>query len=202
MRRLLLCVPLVAVLAGCPVDLQGWAGMDHQPKALPYRDSPFFADDRVMRQPPPGTVPRSRRGQSRLFLTGREVPDAGSPDAGYLDGVPLPLTRDVVEGGGRFYEIYCATCHGILGDGVSQVARNMALRPPPSLLDLPPYPDGYYYAVISEGYGLMPAYAEKLTPAQRWAVVAYVRALQVSQRARLEDVPPEARPLLLKEGTP
>jgi mono/diheme cytochrome c family protein len=78
----------------------------------------------------------------------------------------------------------------------------MGLRTPPSLLDLPPYPDGHYYEVISEGYGLMPSYAEKLTPEQRWAVVAYVRALQASQRARLEDVPPESLQLLQKEGTP
>jgi hypothetical protein len=208
MRRVLLLVPMVAVLAGCPVDFQGWAGMKQQPKALPYRESPFFADERAMRQPPPGTVPRSRRGQNRLFLTGRlEQPDAGymdggSPDAGYTDEIPLTLTREVVEGGGQSYDIYCATCHGVLGDGASQVARNMGLREPPSLLTLPTYPDGYYFVVISEGYGLMPGYAEKLTPEQRWAVVAYVRALQASQRARLEDVPPEARPLLMKEGTP
>ena len=78
----------------------------------------------------------------------------------------------------------------------------MGLREPPSLVDLPPYPDGYYYDVISVGYGLMPAYAEKLTPEQRWAVVAYVRALQESQRARLEDVPPETLQQLQKEGPP
>lgn len=202
MRRALL-VPLMAVLSGCSVDFQGWAGMKQQPKALPYRENQFFEDDRAMRQPPPGTVPRSRRGQNRLFLTGRlPQPDAGTPDAGYTDEIPLTLTREVVEGGQQSFEIYCATCHGILGDGASQVARNMGLREPPSLLDLPPYPNGYYFVVISEGYGLMPSYAEKLTPEQRWAVVAYVRALQASQRARLEDVPPEARPLLMKEGTP
>ncbi|PTL76563.1 cytochrome c [Vitiosangium sp. GDMCC 1.1324] len=207
MRRALL-LPLVAVLAGCDVDFQGWAGMKQQAKALPYRENQFFADDRAMRQPPPGTVQRSRRGQNRLFLTGRlalpdaGIPDAGMPDAGYTDEIPLTLTREVVEGGEKSFEIYCATCHGVLGDGQSHVAHKMGLREPPSLLDLPPYPNGYYYVVISEGYGLMPSYAEKLTPEQRWALVAYVRALQASQRSRLEDVPPEARPLLMKEGTP
>jgi hypothetical protein len=196
MRRLFLLVPLVALLAGCPGDVQGWAGMRRQPKALPYRDNEFFSDDRAMRQPPPGTVPRDRRGKSRLFLNGQEAPDAG-----FVETIPLTLTREVVGDGRKSFEIYCATCHGVLGDGASQVARNMGLRSPPSLVDLPSYPDGYYYVVISEGYGLMPSYAEKLTPEQRWAVVAYVRALQHSQRAKLEDVPPEARPLLLKEGT-
>ncbi len=202
MNRLLLLVPMAVVLAGCPVDWQGWAGMKQQPKALPYRESSFFADERAMRQPPPGTVPRDRRGKSRLFLTGRDASDGGSPDGGYIDAIPLTLTREVVESGQKSYDIYCATCHGVLGDGASQVARNMGLRVPPSLLELPEYPNGYYFVVISEGYGLMPAYSEKLSPEQRWAVVAYVRALQRSQRARLEDVPPEARPLLLKEGTP
>jgi cytochrome c553 len=197
MSRSLRLVPMALLLAGCPGDVEGWAGMKRQPKALPYRESAFFADDRVMRQPPPGTVPTSRRGKTRLFLTGRDAPDGG-----FTEGIPLTLTRETVERGQQRYEVYCATCHGVLGDGASQVGRNMGLREPPSLLDLPPYPDGYYYAVTSEGFGLMPGYAEKLSPEDRWAVVAYVRALQRSQRARLEDVPPEARPLLLKEGAP
>jgi cytochrome c len=171
--------------------------MRQQPKALPYRENEFFSDDRVMRQPPPGTVPTSRRGQTRRFLTGRDAPDGG-----FLGDIPLTLTRETVERGQQRYEVYCATCHGVLGNGVSQVGRNMGLREPPSLLDLPAYPDGYYYVVISEGFGLMPAYAEKLSPEDRWAVVAYVRALQRSQRASLEDVPPESRPLLDKEGAP
>lgn len=196
MSRLLLLAPL-ALLAGCPGNADGWGGMRRQPKALAYRETPVFEDERVMRQPPPGTVPRSRRGKSLLFMTGKEAPDGG-----FAGEIPLTLTREVFERGQHAYEIYCATCHGILGDGVSQVGRNMALRPPPSLLDLSPQPEGYYYAVISEGFGLMPGYAEKLSPEERWAVVAYVRALQSSQRARLEDVPPEARPLLLKEGAP
>lgn len=198
MRRPLLLLPLALVLGGCDVDWQGWAGMKQQPKALPYRENHFFADDRAMRQPPPGTVPRARRGQEHLFLMGKD-----GPDGGYVDAIPLPLTREVLESGQHAFDIYCAACHGLLGDGTSQVARNMGLRPPPSLLELPPYPDGHYYEVVSEGYGLMPAYAEKLSPEQRWAVVAYVRALQASQRARLEDVPPEARPMMnLREGTP
>ncbi|MFY0562270.1 c-type cytochrome [Archangium lansingense] len=195
--RCLLLIPVAWVLTGCSVDFQGWGGMKQQPKALPYRESAFFADERAMRQPPVGTVPRDRRGKDRFLLTGKDAPDGG-----YVDSIPLTVTRELVESGGRSFDIYCATCHGVLGDGVSQVARNMGLREPPSLVDMPPYPDGYYYDVITQGFGLMPAYAEKLTPEQRWAVVAYVRALQESQRARLEDVPPEARPQLEKGGPP
>jgi mono/diheme cytochrome c family protein len=197
MRRVPGWLPMALVLGGCSVDFQGWAGMKDQPKGLPFRENAFFADGRTMRSPPRDTVPRTRRGQTRRFLTGREAPDAG-----YVEEFPLALTRELVESGQGSYDIYCAACHGVLGDGVSQVARDMGLREPPSLVDLPESADGYLYAVISEGYGLMPAYAEKLTPEQRWAVVAYMRALRESQRARLEDVPPEARTRLLQEGTP
>lgn len=193
MRRLLLVLPLAAALLGCPSDMQGWPGMRRQPKSQPFRESPFFADGRSMREPPEGTVPRSRRGVSRLFLMGEERPDAGYPDAGYVRDNPLTLTQEAVLNGQKHFEIYCATCHGIQGDGQSQVARNMGLREPPSLLTLPTYPDGYLYVVISQGYGLMPAYAEKLSPEERWEVVAYVRALQASQRVRVTDLPPELR---------
>lgn len=197
MRRPVLAVPLVLGLVGCSVDFQGWAGMKNQPKAVAYRESAFFADGRAMRSPPPDTVPRDRRGQTRRFVTGREAPDAG-----YLGEIPLTLTREVVEEGQKSFDIYCATCHGVRGDGVSQVARNMGLRAPPSLLTLPPREDGYFFTVISEGFGLMGGYAEKLSPEQRWAVVAYVRALQASQRVPLTDVPPEVQARLRGEATP
>jgi hypothetical protein len=195
---------LLVLLAGCDE-------MGRQPKALPYQSNSFFEDNRVMRQPPPGTVSRDRRGKSSRMLTGLQQP--GQLDGGYLEEIPLELTlgeipleltRGFVERGQHAFQIYCATCHGLLGDGESQVARNMALRPPPSLHTLPEYPDGYSYFVISEGFGLMPGYKDKLAAEERWAVVAYVRALRRSQRARLEDVPPELRPLLLATdgGTP
>ncbi|MFY0582391.1 hypothetical protein ACN28S_56230 [Cystobacter fuscus] len=115
MRRGLGGLLLAGVLGGCSVDFQGWAGMKDQPKGLPFRENAFFADGRTMRQPPPDTVPRSRRGISRRFLTGREAPDAG-----YVEEIPLALTREFVEGGRGSFEIYCATCHGVLGDGVSR----------------------------------------------------------------------------------
>jgi cytochrome c553 len=176
MRRAWLLLGVLAT--GCAVDFQGWAGMKEQPKALPYRENAFFEDARAMRVPPPGTVSRDRRRQ----------------------GNPRVLTREAVEAGGKSFDIYCAACHGLRGDGVSPVARNLGVRAPPSLLELPVYPDSHYYTVITEGFGVMPGYAEKLSVQQRWAVVAYVRALQASQRVPLAEVSPEAREQL--EGTP
>lgn len=182
MRRWRLLLPLL--LAGC-----AFPEMEEQPKYLPYRRNTFFDDNRAMLAPPPGTVPRDLRGRSRVLRTGRL---AGGE---YARDFPLPLTVDMVGRGQHAFEIYCATCHGVLGDGDSFVARNMALRPPPSLLDRDE-PPGYFYSVVSEGFGIMPGYKDKLEPEARWAVVAYLRALQRSQRASLEDVPPEVRPLL------
>ncbi len=91
--------------------------------------------------------------------------------------------------------MYCAACHGLAGDGDSPVARNMALRKPPSLHEprIRALPAGRLYAVVRDGYGLMPSYAEELSVGERWAVVAYVRALQLSQGARLAELPPELR---------
>src|SRR6218665_1068153 len=148
-----------------------------------------------MRVPPPGTVPREYMGRSRRVRTGGDTVETSA-------GIPVALTREFVEEGHRSFDIYCATCHGVRGDGASPVARKMGLRAPPSLLELPAYADGHYFNVVGQGFGLMPGYAEKLTPDQRWAVVAYGRANPASQRGRLEDVPPEVRERLLQEKAP
>ena len=96
----------------------------------------------------------------------------------------------------------CATCHGLAGDGQSMVAVNMALMPPPSFQSekLRAQPDGYFYEVISHGYGVMPPFGWRMTPTERWAVVAYVRALQYSQAVPLAEAPSEVRARLLREG--
>ncbi|HSP79886.1 MAG TPA: cytochrome c, partial [Myxococcaceae bacterium] len=137
--------------------------------------------------PPPYTVPRSRRGLGRVFTTGL------LPNGDFASEYPLPLTPELLHRGRDGFEAYCAACHGLLGDGESQVSRNMALRPPPSLLTLPEYAPGYWYTVISEGFGLMPGYADKLSPAERWAVAAYVEALRYSQSVPVEELPEDVR---------
>jgi mono/diheme cytochrome c family protein len=166
--------------------------MMSQEKVKTYRESDIFADGISMRPPPAGTVPRERVIDPAIE-TGR------NPDETPVARIPVQLTRELLETGRKRFEITCAACHGLVGDGKSLVARNMSLRKPPSLHDYASRPDGYLFQVISEGFGLMPSYAGELEVEERWAVVAYVRALQISQRTRLAQVPPDVRARLEKE---
>ncbi len=182
---------LLALLAagGC----EALDPMISQQKVKPYRESDFWPDRISMRPPQPGTVAREDALTSPL-VTGR------GPDGKVLAELPIPVTRALLETGRKRFEIICAACHGYLGDGVSLVARNMSLRPPPSLLARAQQPDGWYFQVMSEGFGLMPSYASVLPVEERWAIVAYLRALQLSQSARVDQLAPEDRAKLEREG--
>jgi mono/diheme cytochrome c family protein len=183
-------IPLLALLAaGCSV----LDPMMEQQKVKPYRESDFFGDGISMRPAPEGAVSTER-------VVAPEVAAGRNPDGTPVARIPIPVTRQLLETGRKRFEIVCGTCHGLLGDGKSLVARNMSLRPPPSLHDNPSRPDGYYYQVVSQGFGLMASYAGELDVEERWAVVAYLRALQLSQRARLALAPPEVRARLEKEA--
>ncbi len=172
--------------------------MERQPKYLPYQANPFFADGMAMRAPPPGTVSREQYALDRLELRG----PGPAADAGYATRSPVPLTAELLAQGRRKYDVFCAPCHGLIGDGNSLVGRNMALRPPPSLHARAQLPDGFFYEAVTYGYGVMPSYAEQLAATERWAVVAYVRALQLSQRARLDQAPEDVRSRLNREAAP
>jgi mono/diheme cytochrome c family protein len=158
--------------------------MIEQPRADPYDPSPVFSDGLAMRRPPRGTIPHGVRPV--------EQP---------------PVTRELVERGRERFETFCAACHGVLGDGRSVVATKMELRKPPSLhepriLALQPQA---LVAVIDDGYGLMPSYADALSPEDRWAVAQYVKALQLARGVNVADLPPELRSELQSElatGTP
>ena len=152
----------LALLAACG-DTTIVDPMERQPKARAFAANPFFEDGRAMRQPPPGTVPRERIVQNPALTRGR----VGDKD---VTEIPLPLTRALLDLGHRKFDIYCATCHGLVGDGRSPVAANMALRLPP-----------------------------ELNVEERWAVIAYLRALQLSQAAPLALAPPQERERLSKE---
>jgi mono/diheme cytochrome c family protein len=170
---------------------------DRQPRAMRYRESDFYADGLTMQAPPPGTVPRERITQKPVLTTGR-LPDGpfqanGEPLPRYTATVPIPVTRDLLELGRKRFDITCATCHGPLGDGESIVAHQMALRPPPSLYKYIDKPSGYFFEVMTKGFGMMASYAAELTVEERWAVVAYVRALQLSQNLPASELPPEGR---------
>ncbi|HEY8211576.1 MAG TPA: cytochrome c [Myxococcaceae bacterium] len=177
----------LALLPGCTCSTDVFQRMEAQPKYLPYQESGLFEDGRAMRAPPEGTVPREVLKRSPLPAGGK------TPEGAVITRIPLAVTAEVMARGQKRFDIYCATCHGLLGDGDSMVARNMSVRPPPSLHDFAGKPVGWYFDVITQGYGLMPSYRQELSTEDRWAVVAYLLALQRSQRTPLEQAPPEAR---------
>ncbi len=154
-----------------------------------FEGTSLFPDGRAMRPPPPGAI-----------ALGADVSDSeGSTGlvAGgeYLDELPVPLTRSLLERGRNRFEIYCTPCHGLRGDGATVIAANMTLRRPPSLIEAPvtAFPVGRLFQVVSVGYGLMPSYQSQLPVPDRWAVVAYLRALALSQRVSLARLPAHAR---------
>jgi len=167
--------------------------MQRQQKYEAYQESDFHPDGIAMRHPPAGTVPY-RSVVEPAVATGI------GPDGKPVKEAPLAVSAAMLQRGRAKFDVYCAVCHGVLGDGESQVALNMSLRKPPSLHAYLDVPDGHLYRVVTEGFGLMPSYATQLSVEDRWAVVAYVRALQLSQHASVDQVPPEARERLQKEG--
>jgi mono/diheme cytochrome c family protein len=176
------------VLAGCPA----LDPMQRQPKVRAYEESAFYEDGLAMRLPPAGTVAYGS-------VMAADLAQGTGADGKPLARVPLEVTGDLLALGRRRFDIHCAVCHGVLGDGDSQLALNMSLRKPPSLHAYRDVPDGYIFQVITNGFGLMPSYAAELSVRERWAVVSYVRALQLSQAASLAEVPPDVRDRLDKE---
>lgn len=180
---------IALLLAICGCTNEQLQRMVEQRRFRAYAQNDFFEDGRAMRTPPPGTVPRERSAPSQAGPPGLE------PAA-----LPKPIPLSMLKDGQRQFQATCAACHGLLGDGNSVVAEKMSLRPPPSLHEFADRPDGFFYSVITEGYGLMPSFAEHIAPQTRWAVVAYVRALQLSQRAPLTVAPADVRAQLLSEA--
>jgi mono/diheme cytochrome c family protein len=161
-----------------------------------YGASSFFADGRVMRTPPPFSVAREQPAVGdRRIETGRDA-------EGYAKKLPVPMTRVLLEQGHVAFDRVCATCHGVLGDGVSVVAEKMELRRPPSLheariRDLAP---GRVFEIVSVGYGLMPSLAALLDVDERWAVIAYLDALRLSQAAPVAALPATVKADLFREA--
>jgi mono/diheme cytochrome c family protein len=178
---LALCLALVAS-AACRQE------MYDQPRYKPLGKSDFFADNRQARPPVEGTVARgSLREDTRLY-------SGKTGSAALVTVFPLPVTRARIDRGRQRYDIYCAPCHDRTGGGNGMVVQR-GYRPPPSFhIDrLRQVAIGHFYDVITNGFGAMPDYAAQISPEDRWAIVAYVRALQLSQNAPLADVPPERR---------
>ena len=147
--------------------------MREQPRYDVYESSRFFPDGRVMQRPPAGTVPREQ-------IVGRPMLTEGATDGTPATTVPVPVTPQLLALGRTRFAIFCAVCHGVRADGSSIVASNMHNPAPPSLLtprarEMPP---GTVYRIISHGLGRMPSYAAEMSEMERWAVVAYLGALQ------------------------
>jgi Cytochrome C oxidase, cbb3-type, subunit III len=173
-------------LAGCGGELY------NQPKYKPYAASDFFDDGMSARPLVAGTVPRGdprERGQAseELFTTGKTAGKLATE-------LPFPLDRAVLVRGQERYRIFCTPCHSELGDGQGMVVRR-GFNPPPSYHkdELRKEPIGHFFDVMTRGYGTMYSYASRIPPRDRWAIAAYVRALQLSQHAVAADLPSEDR---------
>jgi mono/diheme cytochrome c family protein len=159
--------------------------MHDQPKYIPLRPSTFFEDGRSQRPLVEGTVARGHLREDQEFYTGK-VKDQPAQD------FPSPITREVLARGQQRFNIYCAPCHDRIGTGRGMIVQR-GYRAPPSfhIERLRQVAPGYIYDVITSGFGAMPDYSAQISPHDRWAIVAYVRALQLSQYAPLKDVPPD-----------
>lgn len=163
--------------------------MVNQAYFLPYKECEFFSDKRAMRTPPEDTFSINSLQMPRAV-------ERGVLNDSYIEKNPVLLTSRFVARGQQRFDVFCAPCHGALGDGSSVIAKKMTLRPPPSIVSerIRQLPDGRIFAVISEGYGLMPNYAHEIDSIDRWAIIAYVRALGVRAAGiRLEMLPEPLR---------
>ena len=182
-KALLLRVLSFAVLlvAGCRQD------MHNQPKYVPLRGSTFWADGRSARLPVANTVARGNLRDDEYFYTGKINGQEG-------DKFPLPVTKELLARGQQRFNIYCTPCHSRVGDGDGMIVQR-GLKRPPSYHDekLKKAPIGHFYDVMTNGFGAMLNYSAQITPADRWAIAAYIRVLQLSQDAKLTDVPESER---------
>ena len=162
--------------------------MQDQPKYIPLEASNFFVDGRSARPIPPGTIARGHLNDNDSFHTGAE-------NGTFLNAIPMAITKPMIERGQQRYNIYCSPCHGELGDGNGMIAKRGFKIPANFHNDrLRQAPPGYIFQVISNGYGAMPDYSSQIHNVQdRWAIVAYIRALQLSRNANVADVPPEEK---------
>lgn len=182
----ILLAAAVFPLAGCRLD------MHVQPKYKPLDASTFFDDGRSARPAVPGTVARGHLRTDEHYYTGRV-------HGMLVDTFPFPITPQVLQRGRERYSIYCTPCHDYTGSGHGMIVQRGFPAPPSYHLDrLRQAPVGHFFEVITNGYGAMYSYASRIPPEDRWAIVAYIRALQLSQHATLDDVPASQRSPLEK----
>jgi mono/diheme cytochrome c family protein len=168
---------LIFVTAGCRID------MHIQPYFRPLAKNDFFADGRSARNPVDGTVARGDLRDDTYLYTGKIGGNLG-------DYMPFPVTADVMARGQDRFNVYCTPCHGRVGDGNGFIPTRGLRRPPSYHIDrLRKVPLGYFFDVMTNGFGVMQDYSAQVAPRDRWAIAAYIRALQLSQNATAADVP-------------
>jgi mono/diheme cytochrome c family protein len=166
--------------------------MYDQPRSKPAGENTFFRDGADARPIPAHTVARGGGATNEAFYTGQR-------GGKLVEELPVPLTRSLLERGQDRYEIYCAVCHGRTGAGDGLIVERGFPAPPSYHSErLWEVPIGYFFDVITHGYGVMYPYGARVQPEDRWAMAAYIRVLQLSRRATLRDVPPTERALLEK----
>jgi Cytochrome C oxidase, cbb3-type, subunit III len=170
------------LLAGCSLKQD----MALQPKDRPLAPSDFFADGRSARPLVENTVARGSLLDDALL-----VPKDSN-------AFPLPINLELLERGENRYKVFCSPCHGLQGDGNGMVAMRGMKHPPSYHQDrLRQAPNGYIYDVITNGFGAMLGYSAQVAPRDRWAIIAYLRALQLSRNAKISDLPPDVREKVL-----
>ncbi len=209
-----ICLIVSLVAGGCQQKMAA------QPSYDAFQACEFFDDGTSAQHPPPNTVARGHLRLDTALYTGRVPPaeqesetgDNGAAQGGdetntqktlaaeasafvgVVDEFPLPVTREIVEHGRNRYMIYCAVCHDALGTGRGKIVERGYSRPPSYHIErLRRAPVGHFFRVITEGYGSMPSYAAQIPTRDRWAIVAYVRALQLSQHYPEDELPDPLR---------
>jgi hypothetical protein len=170
-------IVLLSLLTACRRD------MFNQPKSNPLRESNFFPDGAASRPLPPHTVARGDLQEDEAFYTGMS-------GTNLVVTFPFSVTREMLDRGRQRFEISCVPCHGITGNGDGMLVQRGFPAPPSYHIDrLREAPIGHFFDVMTRGYGVMFSQATRVTPEDRWAIAAYIRALQLSQHAALADVP-------------
>ena len=168
---------MIFVTAGCRID------MHVQPYYRPLTKSDFFADGRSSRLPVDGTVARGDLRDDTYFYTGKVNGNLG-------DTMPYPLTKEVLDRGRDRFNVYCTPCHGRVGDGNGFIPSRGLRHPPSYHIDrLRKVPLAYFFDVMTNGFGVMQDYSAQIPPRDRWAIAAYVRALQLSQNVNSAELP-------------
>ena len=183
--KLAMLLLVLTTLAGCENQLYGAQLMRFQPRFDPLEENTLFEDGRSARPLVADTVARGQLRLDEQLYTGRLAGD-------YVTAYPLPITRDVLERGQQRFNVFCAPCHGQLGDGNGMVVQRGFKQPPSFHIDrLRDAPPGYFFDVMTNGFGTMYSYKSRVKVEDRWAIVAYIHALQLSQHADISALPAE-----------